>query len=89
MTTTTDVSPVSGSFTFPTSMGTPEKNAIIECAAPGSIFGAAPGKGGFVFENEEPSYEELSIDGVQYDPNYMTKKEWREHMRKQAAAKTS
>jgi hypothetical protein len=33
---TTDVEPVSGAFTFPLTMGTTEKNAIIACAAPGS-----------------------------------------------------
>ena len=63
MTTTTDVPPVSGEYTFPTTMGSAEKNAIIACAAPGTAFTFDEGEhaGGIIIDND---YLTFNLNGA-------------------------
>jgi hypothetical protein len=50
---------VSGTFDLLMSMGTPEKNAIIECAAPGTVFTfeTGPHAGDIVVNNDDLTFE--------------------------------
>lgn len=59
MTTETSVLPVSGTYTFPTTMSTLEKNAIIACAAEGTVFTFATGDhdGGISVKNDYLTFE--------------------------------
>ncbi len=56
---TTSIEPVTGSFTIPTTMSMLERNAVIECAAPDTVFTFETGAhiGGIVVNNDDLIFE--------------------------------
>ncbi|HPX96493.1 MAG TPA: hypothetical protein PK057_08700, partial [Brevefilum fermentans] len=71
MTTTTDVPPVSGTYTFPVEMSSAEKNAIIACAAPGTEFTFEKGThaGGIVIPEGQNELVFNLADGAKFGNN--------------------